>query len=64
MTVNLGRWEIRTIPAKQAGDGRAPKCRIVRMSRDVTVSEPDLDQTVGDFITRHVLERDPVLFEG
>ena len=64
MTANLGRWEIRTSPPRQAGDGRAPEYRIVRMSRSVTFNEPDLDQTVGDFITRHVLERDSVLFEG
>jgi len=64
MTANLGRWEIRTSPAKQARDGRAPEYRIERMSRNVTSSEPDLAETVGDFITRHVLERDSVLFEG
>ena len=64
MTANLGRWEIRTSPAKQAGDGRAPEYQIVWMSRSVTFNEPDLDQTVGDFITRHVLERDSALHEG
>ena len=64
MTANLGRWEIRTSPAKQAGDGRAPEYQIVWMSRNATSSEPDLEETVGDFITRHVLERDSVLFDG
>jgi len=64
MTADLGRWEIRTSPAKQAGDGRAPAYRIVRLSRNVTCSGPDLEETVGDFITRHVLERDSVFFEG
>jgi hypothetical protein len=34
------------------------------MSRNVTSSEPDLAETVSDFITSHVLERDSVLFEG
>jgi len=64
MTAKLGRWEIRTSPAKQARAGRAPEYRIVRTSQDVTSSEPDIEETVGDFITRHVLERDSVLFEG
>jgi hypothetical protein len=26
--------------------------------------EPELDQETGDFITRHVLEKDSVFFEG
>ena len=64
MTANLGRWEIRTSPAKQGGDGRAPEYRAVRTSRNVTSSEPDLEETVGDFITRQVLERDSALFDG
>ena len=61
MTANLGRWEIRT--AKQAGDGRA-QYLFVRTSGNATSSEPDLVETVGDFITRHVLERDSVFFDG
>jgi hypothetical protein len=64
MSANLGRWELRTSPAKQARDGHAPEYRIVRTSRNVTSSEPDLEETVGDFITRQVLERDSALFEG
>jgi hypothetical protein len=64
MTANLGSWEIRTSPAKQPGDGRAPEYQIVGMSRNSTSSEPNLEETVGDFITRHVLERDSELHEG
>jgi hypothetical protein len=64
MTANLGRWEIRTSPVKQAGDERAPEYRIVLTSRNVTSSERDIEEMVGDFITRHVLERDSVFFEG
>jgi hypothetical protein len=26
--------------------------------------EPELDEDAGDFITRHVLEKDSVFFEG
>ena len=26
--------------------------------------EPELDEDTGDFITRHVLEKDSVFFEG
>jgi len=62
MTANLGRWEIRT--AKQAGNGRAPEYLFARTSRHATSSEPDLEETVGDFITRHVLEKDSALYEG
>ena len=64
MTANLGRWEIRTSPAEPAGDGRAPQYRIVRMPWNATSSEPDIEETVADFITRNVLERDSALFEG
>lgn len=56
MTATLGKWEIRTSPGK--------KCLIVRMSRNETSSEPNIEQTVADFITRNVLERDAVFFEG
>jgi hypothetical protein len=64
MTAKLGTWEIRTSPAKQARDGRPQEYRIVRTSRTVTSSEPDIEEIVGDFITRHVLERDSVFLEG
>jgi hypothetical protein len=64
MTANLGRWEIRTSPAKQAGIGRAPEYQIVLMPRNATSREPGLEETVADFITRHVLESDSALHEG
>ena len=65
MTAKLGRWEIRTSPVKPEREDRAPQYRIVRrMSRNMTSSEPDIEETVGDFITRQVLERDSTLFDG
>ena len=64
MTANLGTWEIRTSPSNPTRDGCTREYRIVRLSREVIVSEPELEDTVGDFITRQVLERDSVFFEG
>ena len=64
MLVKLGRWEIRSRPANQARDGQPPKRQTVRISRTITFGERDLDEAVGDFITRHVLERDSELFDG
>ena len=63
MTANLGKWELRTSPAKRAG-GRVPDYQIVRVPASAACIEPDVEETVGDFITRQVLERDSVLFGG
>jgi len=64
MIANLGKWEIRSSPKKQAGEERAPEYRLVVISRSVTTSDPDIEETAGDFITRQVLERDSMFFEG
>jgi hypothetical protein len=64
MTAKLRRWEIRTSPANQAGGGRAPEYQIVWMPRNATSCEPSLEETVGDFIARHVLESEWALHEG
>jgi hypothetical protein len=63
MTANLGRWELRTSPARRA-EGRAPEYQIVRTSAHATSGEPDLQETVDDFITRQVLEKDSAFFGG
>lgn len=64
MTARLGRWEIRTNPVKQAAGDRAPEYLILRKSHPAPFIEPDLEEMVGDFITRQVLERDSQLHEG
>ena len=64
MTANLGIWEIRTNPAKQEGGDRVPEYRVTQLSASVPCIDPDLEETAGDFITRHVLEKDSVFFEG
>jgi hypothetical protein len=56
----LGRWEIRTNPSKLPG---YESIRVYQFEPEPREAA-DLEALAGDFITRHVLERDSMLFEG
>ena len=59
MHVTLGKWEVRSDPSKPRG------YQSNRLSPDgADAPDVDLEALAGDFITRHVLERDSVYFEG
>ena len=60
MLATLGKWEIWTKPSKEPG---YESIRVYQFEPEPPGS-PDLEALAGDFITRHVLERDSVFFEG
>ena len=64
MIARLGWWEIRTGPPKHLGFDATPLNRLEVAQPEPPPSAQDLEQTAGDFITRHVLEKDSVFFEG
>lgn len=64
MVATLGRWEIRTNLSKHLGSEAIRIFRFEAAQRELLPSAPDLEQVAGDFIARHVLERDAEFFEG
>jgi hypothetical protein len=64
MIAKLGRWEISGCLSEPSG---SPSFRISRFEAtqpEVPPNTPDLEQIAGEFIGRHVLEKDSVFFEG
>ena len=59
MLAILGKWEIRTNPAARGYESN----RVYQFEPEPPEA-PDLEALAGDFITRHVLERDSMFFEG
>ena len=64
MKATLGKWEIRVSPSgcevvRTVGFDENPSDTCFPCE---TLSAAELE--AGDFITRHVLERDPTFFEG
>jgi len=64
MLATLGRWEIGTDPSKPAGYDSIRVYQPEPESCEAPAGAVDLEELAGDFITRHVLERDSVFFEG
>jgi hypothetical protein len=67
MTTTPGIREIRTRTSNQPADDfiRHLRNRSLRpMPSETLESEQDLEAAAGDFITRQVLEKDSVIFEG
>jgi hypothetical protein len=60
MLAKLGKWEIRTNPSEAPG---YESIRVCRFEPEPSEAK-DLEALAGDFITRHVLERDSTFFEG
>jgi len=63
MIATLGRWEIRTNPSKHLGYDATRVCPS-EAQPEVSPSALELEQEAGDFIARHVLEKDSDIFEG
>ncbi len=64
MITTLGRWEIGTNPSKHLRWDSIWNCRLEVCQPEVSSSAADLEQEAGDFIARHVLEKDSKFFEG
>ena len=63
MTATLGRWVIRTKPSKHLGSEVGIR-RIEVAKSEVSPGAMDLEESAGDFIARHVLEKDSEFFDG
>jgi len=63
MRATLGKWEIATNPSSLQGYDLVRVSPCEAESREAQAAA-DLEELAGDFITRHVLERDSVFFEG
>lgn len=64
MLATLGRWEIGISRSKPQGYDITRVRQFEPGSAEAPAAAPDLEELAGDFITRHVLERDSVFFEG
>lgn len=64
MIATLGRWEIGTNASKHLRWDSIWNCRFEALQPEVSPSTLDPEQAAGEFIARHVLERDSVFFEG
>ncbi|SPF55142.1 hypothetical protein SBA4_6970011 [Candidatus Sulfopaludibacter sp. SbA4] len=62
MRATLGRWEIATNPSNVQGYDSVRVSSFEPDSHEAQAAA--LEALAGDFITRHVLERDSVFFEG
>lgn len=64
MIAILGRWEIRTNLPKHLAPEAIRICRLEVAQQEPSPNGLELEQVAGDFIARHVLERDSGFFEG
>jgi len=64
MIATLGRWEIRTNLSKHLGFEAIRISRFEAVEPEVPPDALELEQAAGDFIARHVLERDSLSFEA
>jgi hypothetical protein len=64
MIAKLGRWEISGCLSGPSGSRAFMICRSEAAQPEVPPNTPDLEQIAGEFIARHVLEKDSVFFEG
>jgi hypothetical protein len=65
MRATLGRWEIATNLSEPRGYSSTSVSRFEpEPEPGEAQSAAELEELAGDFITRHVLERDSLLFEG
>ena len=60
MHARLGRWEIGT---DRSGNRAYESIRVGEFEPE-SDEAADLEEVAGDFILRHVLERDSVFYEG
>ena len=63
MTTTRVRWQITTDLSKNFGPYNIRICYI-DVTQPAASPSPDLEEEVGDFIARQVLEKGPVFFEG
>jgi len=61
MIVTVVTWRIKTNPSQPSG---YDILQIRRETQPAPENDAHLLETAGDFIARHVLEKDSVLFEG
>jgi hypothetical protein len=64
MITTLGTWEIKTNLSKHLGSAAIRICLVAAARPEVSPGALELEQEAGDFIARHVLEKDSVIFEG
>jgi len=64
MIATLGTWEMKSNPSKRLGSAAIRICFFLVARAEVSPSALELEQEAGDFIARHVLERDSVIHEG
>lgn len=64
MIATLGRWELTTDPSKRHGYLALRTRAFEAAQPEMPQGTAELEEAAGDFIARHVLENDLVLFEG
>ena len=64
MRATLGTWVMKSDPSKRLGSAAIRFCFFVAPRAETSPGAVDLEQEAGDFIARHVLERDSVIHEG
>jgi len=57
-------WEMRTNLSKRLGSSIVVICRLEDIGLEVCSNAPYLEQVAGDFVARHVLEKDSLFFGG
>jgi len=64
MAAKPAEWEMRTDLSRRLGSAIVVICRFEAGRPEVCCNALDLEQEAGDFIARHVLDKDSAFFEG